>query len=81
MVFLAVSLAVLSTFLFFLPQPTLGSVFAQGLPRARELWNMYRGSGRGGVALTFLAFLPSLSGIGAERKAKLNRITPGVLNG
>lgn len=57
MVFLAVSLAVLSTFLFFDRNPPSNLVFAQGLPRARELWNMYRGAVWGGVALTFLAFL------------------------
>ena len=81
MVFLAVSLASLSMFLFLDRNPPSSLVFAQGVPRARGLWSIYRGAVWGGVALTFLAFLRLCQVSARKRKAKLNRSNPGVLNG
>jgi hypothetical protein len=81
MVFLAVTLAALSMFLFFDRNPPSNLVFVQGVPRARGLWSIYRGAVWGGAALTFLAFLRLCQVSVRKRKAKLNHSNPGVLNG
>ena len=81
MVFLAVSLAVLSTFLFFRPQPTLKSRLCAGFTTRPRVMEHVSRSGMGWCCPHLSGIPPSLSGIGAERKAKLNRSTPGVLNG
>ena len=68
MVFLAVSLAVLSTFLFFDRNPPSNLVFAQGLPRARRVMEHVSRSGMGWCCPHLSGIPPSLSGIGAEEE-------------
>ncbi len=66
---------------FFRPQPTLKSRLCAGFTTRPRVMEHVSRSGMGWCCPHLSGIPPSLSGIGAERKAKLNRSTPGVLNG